>query len=119
MSTTMNTTWGGLTQGCYEAYVIDDNGCELADTICIGCLGIDIVELNLDLYPNPSDGSFTIESDYNGLAQINIYNLAGALVYTDQLNSNKQVISLDFNAGVYNIILETTTGISRKKLIIE
>ena len=120
MNVSMNTTWGGLAAGCYEGKVVDANGCELIDTICIGCLSFIEPAINWELYPNPSNGSFTLVSDHNGIAQLKVYNMAGSIVYSETMSQSKVNIELtNAEAGIYWIILETAEGIARRKVVIE
>jgi hypothetical protein len=76
-----------------------------------------IATLNDDikLYPNPSfDGNFTIESNFNGAAEIEIYNLLGVKVQTINMNlfsgKNSIQINKELPKGEYLMLLKGVIG---------
>lgn len=74
--------------------------------------------LNLDfnIYPNPSKGIFNI--DFKESARIDIYDINGKLVYqADKIDNNE--ISLELQRGLYFIMLKNDFGGSVKKVLIE
>lgn len=86
------------------------------DTINFGCnspsapiiLGVDdpaIAELNIDLYPNPSTGAFTLNlpDNLNQTATIELFDLMGKQVWTTNLQAGNNQLQLDqkLSAGVY------------------
>lgn len=119
MSTSMSTTLGGLGAGCYEGQVTDNNGCTLTDTICVGCLTLPEPEIKWEIYPNPSEGDFVVNSDHNGSAKLKVYSSAGSLIYEEDINHSSTTISLDdVRPGVYWILFETSEGTARRKIIL-
>jgi hypothetical protein len=72
----------------------------------------------INLYPNPSNGNVTIESDIKSLRELSIevYNETGMLVLNMELNSNK--LRLDLPNGMYFIKLIDDSKIYLKKLMI-
>ncbi|MEO7975695.1 T9SS type A sorting domain-containing protein [Flavobacterium sp.] len=85
-------------------------------------LGVDDFSLKTSsIYPNPSNGNFTIETK-TGLDQINVYSLIGTLVETIDLKdtSNTVEVSLkNLQSGVYLVQLKNEKDKSWKKIIIE
>lgn len=82
-------------------------------------LGLNEIENNLlKIYPNPTNGTFTISSEENLLgAQIIITNLSGRIVYKeDNLSSNSFNISLNEPTGIYFVNIVTPNGVFTKKI---
>lgn len=75
------------------------------------CLGVGInkelttvEEAYLSIYPNPTNGIFTIEysSNKSQKQELLIYNMQGSLVYSNTITSSKQVVDLSaFKSGIY------------------
>lgn len=72
------------------------------------------------LYPNPSNGSFVIQSEDLNNAVISVYSLTGELVYTKQWSGdfNKLDVNLNLSPGVFLLQLNSANTEIRKKLII-
>lgn len=65
----------------------------------------DLKKMNFIVYPNPSNGEFAVHGTRNLLNEtIYIYDNTGKLLFTQQLNSLTQMVSLtDFPSGIYLI----------------
>ena len=71
------------------------------------------------LYPNPSSGTFTIESSEKKYELI-ISNVFGEKIYSSQISLEKPVIDLIIEpSGIYFIQLKTSKGTANKKIIIQ
>ena len=70
-------------------------------------VGIDeLNELGVNIYPNPSTGMFTIETD-GKTTNLQVYAMDGRLITQQQLNNQLEQISLEHvTPGMYMIILE-------------
>ncbi len=83
----------------------------------------DEIKVNtLNIYPNPTDGYFTINSeDFDHSSQIKIINVNGSLVWqSNKLKSIKnQGLNLNLYPGIYFVMLETVNGIASKKLLVQ
>jgi Secretion system C-terminal sorting domain len=81
------------------------------------------IEVNgLSIYPNPSAGLLTIRSNKHKLENINVYNLLGELVNSQQrIGSNAISIDLSQEAkGIYFIRTEDEyKNISTKKIVVQ
>lgn len=60
------------------------------------------------IYPNPSDGMFYIENDIKAEAQIEVYDMAGSLIFQKSYPNNLIDIDLsDFSNGLYLVKLNS------------
>jgi len=72
---------------------------------------------NISIYPNPSNGVFTI-SGIEVNASINIYNAIGELVKSIQSTDNNTTVDLsDYSNGIYFIKIKNNKGEAIQKLI--
>lgn len=85
-------------------------------------LGVDDFSLKASsIYPNPSNGNFTIETK-TGLDQINIYSLIGTLVETIDIKDSSNTVEVSLKklqSGIYLVELKNENDKSWKKIIIE
>lgn len=103
----------------------DNNGCTNSATASITvsiCTGIDqVLENSIVVSPNPSNGNFEIDfgSASNAYA-MEVYNVAGQLVYSSAINEVKQHISLiNVPSAYYLLAIKTAAGPVYKKLLVE
>lgn len=84
----------------------------------------DIVSENqINLYPNPNNGSFTITMDNaiftDDKKSIEIINSIGQTVYTSTMQTNeKQIIIDNLQTGIYLLNVQTDKGIYSKKFTV-
>ena len=77
---------------------------------------------NWKLYPNPSQGSFTIETAIEGEYSISIYAITGSLIATQKANESTVNFSSEEISpakGVYTIIVEQNNLRVQKRLVIK
>ena len=77
-------------------------------------------ELNFDLYPNPSDGSFSasFEGISNNVA-ISIHDIAGREVkFRSEENSSKIDIQMDYMPGVYFVTVTQSNSSATRKIVV-
>jgi len=76
---------------------------------------------NISIYPNPSNGLFTIKSNFEGSVTYEITDILGKQIYkTDKLIKGENTIDASsFNKGVYLIKFEYNNGRYVQKLIID
>ena len=117
------------TSGNYTVKVTDSNGCtSLPSTpYSYGISGIeeenDVNSINV--YPNPTNGTFMIEADIkqSDKPMIVLYNLIGETVKTIEYSTaangvyKKEVNVKELPSGVYFLSLRTSQGVSMKKII--
>jgi hypothetical protein len=84
-------------------------------------LGVEDFSLNASsVYPNPSNGTFTVSSKTN-LTEINVYSQTGALVKTIKVEDSSEkaeVVVNGLQSGVYLIELKNDSDKSWKKVIV-
>jgi subtilisin family serine protease len=80
---------------------------------------LDAINLDISLYPNPSNGSFTLINNANqNLFKIEIFDLNGKIIYYSEPNSSKEVIELSKNQkGIYFVKCYDNKGIQILKFI--
>jgi hypothetical protein len=77
---------------------------------------------NLSLYPNPTQGNFSISGmDLGQAGELEIYNMIGQQVYKKSVSgqSNLEVTDFNANTGIYLVKLTTNQGERTFKLIKE
>ncbi len=71
----------------------------------------------LNIYPNPSNGSFTIESKES--TALKIFDMNGRIVYTSSLAKGKNEIQTKLSSGVYIVTSESNGKTVSEKLIVK
>jgi len=90
------------------------------DSVAIIAVGIDdaFITENINLYPNPNNGSFIIELIDIENTIIEVYNIAGQLILRKSLVENTTKIDLTKHSkGMYFVKLETENKTTIKKII--
>lgn len=118
--TSIDFAWARHGSASYTlAYHGNGRGYQLNKTFTT--LGVEDFSLNASsVYPNPSNGTFTISSKTN-LTEINVYSQTGVLVKTikaEDRSEKTEVIVNGLQAGVYLIELKNDAEKSWKKVIV-
>lgn len=77
---------------------------------------------NITLYPNPSNGKFTVNlssiSDEN--VALTVYDVLGKVVYISSLSEKNNILDLGFlESGVYEVVLKSDENLVVKKVILK
>lgn len=103
------------------AVVIDDNGCiDTSDCFIVDFTGLsDLENAGISIYPNPSEGLFTIES-VQSLESVQILDIKGRLVYeATSLNASSLNINIsNENAGIYYVRMSGAFGTISEKVVL-
>lgn len=120
-------TQSGLTPGnTYYIRVYDFNFGMPATTtfdICVIDPTTNIKEIELEdsfnIYPNPANYYITIEVNNKELSTVNIYDLMGKQLISENFNNQIKINTSDLTKGMYILKVETNNQLSERKIIIE
>jgi hypothetical protein len=108
----------------YTVSGTNGNGCVNTTTVSVDAqtcsTGIDGSNntMQVMVYPNPSNGSFSIATSISENTTLVIYNSIGQLVYMQQLSKSVETINTNLDNGMYTIKLQNTQGVSTQHIII-
>lgn len=97
-----------LASGDYAVIITDGDCSDTSDCVTLSDVGyIDLSNVNISVYPNPTEGTFTIElADFSSSVKIEILNTLGKVVYTNILTSPKTMLDInEFANGIYLVRL--------------
>ncbi|HEX7415234.1 MAG TPA: T9SS type A sorting domain-containing protein [Bacteroidia bacterium] len=72
----------------------------------------------INIYPNPNNGSFVIEPSNNTKQTMQVYDVNGKIVLSQTINGKTTIDASSLNEGVYNISLISNEGVVNKRLVI-
>ena len=86
-----------------------------------GSVNVSELEKNIfNIFPNPTNGIFTIELDIAKKYDLNIHNVLGQSVYSRTTNSTNTKIDLsNFDKGIYTVELKDKNNIYTEKIVLE
>ncbi len=109
--------------GIYTVVVNGDCGSVTSEGAVLAVVTTDLNTLNelgIKLYPNPTDGNFTIAfnkitDEYN----VSIVDATGKVVYTNTLNDRDNRMSLNLPAGIYTVKVYNATSSHIIKMVVK
>jgi hypothetical protein len=112
------TAYTVSSSGIYAVIISNSSCVDTSQCVSVNLVGINEVRLNekLNLYPNPSDGKFRIETDLN-YSSIIIKNNLGQIVMQFNIISTDVIDLSNLSVGVYFVAFETKEGTIIKKII--
>jgi len=92
----------------------NSNGCAIATGIN------QITDLNnqVNIYPNPTNNNFTIETNSTEKQTLQLFDVNGKLVLTQTINGKTNIDGSNLAEGVYNLSLTNYNGVVNKRLVI-
>ena len=111
-----------LSPGIYNAVATDEIGCSVSYEFIVDFMTAleDINRIMANIYPNPAQSFFIIESDTELASEPELYNVSGQMIDSNiELNSgNYKFDTNHLSNGVYYIKLVSKSDIVLKKIII-
>ncbi|MES2514543.1 MAG: T9SS type A sorting domain-containing protein [Bacteroidota bacterium] len=119
------TTWARPHQIKNTAYIyFDFNAPIVTNTTLNSILDIStgiqtLEESNLSIYPNPTNGFFTIELSTKAKQLVQLFDIAGNVVLSQTIENGSATIDAShLAAGIYNINIKGENSVTNKKLVI-
>lgn len=113
----------GIGLGNFNMVITDENGCIYPYSFTItDCVSIDEMEMaSLNVFPNPSNGSFTINHDVLKNASWSLYDISGKLLHSERIasGSTSTLVNVTVPAGVYSLRIIAEDMQLQKSLIVE
>ncbi|MHB8259923.1 MAG: T9SS type A sorting domain-containing protein [Bacteroidia bacterium] len=74
--------------------------------------------IETNIYPNPNNGSFVIETNAATKQTVQVYDVNGKIVLSQTINGKSTIDASSLSEGMYNINIISNEGIVNKRLII-
>lgn len=72
----------------------------------------------VSIYPNPTNGQFTIETNSMEKQTVQVFDMNGRLVLSQNINGKTNIDAMVLNEGVYHLVIKTGNIVVNKKLVI-
>jgi len=119
ISVANESTYIPTANGNYSVTVTNEFGCESSAGTLVAPLSLnEVVMKSMSIYPNPNNGSFTIQHDLTS-PKITVYSLDGKVVFEGELMNKMTTMNLDLMAGTYLVELEENGLRGLKRIVIE
>jgi len=114
-------------EGVYDVSLLVWNDEKSTETVksnyitVLNCTGVHKIETPLfDIFPNPSNGNFTIELNQEiNRGSMRLINQVGEIIYQKNLRSGlRQQFNLPLINGIYVVEIKSAEGLSRQMLLI-
>lgn len=103
--------WKVQKEGCVSSAVEVEAKLDL-------CVGLDELNQQLTLYPNPNNGLFNILNSSDLIGVIEVFDLKGVLVSKLTLNNGRNTIN-GLSNGSYLVKISTTEGVVNKTIVVQ
>ena len=112
-------TFSPTENGSYACILFDGLCSDTTECIAIIDLGTEqLLFGSVQLFPNPSENSFTINIQQEGTIDLSIYNSQGQEVMNIPSYSGGELVKHSFVPGIYTVHIQTSNGFSRLKLLV-
>lgn len=78
----------------------------------------DIASL-VQVYPNPTNGTFSIKNEKLKLKNVEVYNLFGELIFQKAINAKQETLTLSEANGIYFLKITSDEGAVTKKIVVQ
>jgi hypothetical protein len=103
---------------CWDAGALSAGKYTAIEVVCLGTGLNEARENNLNIYPNPTRGELTLESNQKG--QVTLYSLQGKVLLQKNLENTAENLDLSaFGKGIYLLRFEGKEGRSYRKVVVE
>jgi len=113
----------GIGTGTFSMVITDDNACTYPYSFTItDCVGIQEMEMtSLNIFPNPSKGSFTINHDALQNASWSLFDISGKMIHSERIasGSTSTFVNLNIPSGVYSLRIISEDMQIQKSVVIE
>jgi hypothetical protein len=75
-------------------------------------------EAGITIYPNPNNGTFTIETNGQTKQTIQVYDINGKIVFSQSITGKTAIDATSLSEGVYNINITNSASVMNKRLVI-
>jgi hypothetical protein len=107
-----------LQNGNYQVEVFNSFGCSTFSSITtITTVGINEHTINGTIYPNPNNGTFTIEVNQNNVT-LSLYSSLGKLISTKYATESKIHTYKNLASGAYFLLLSDGLQVVYKKIVV-
>lgn len=117
------------TAGTYTAtysYTNSTTGCansaatNIVVSVCTGVDEVSVLDGKITVFPNPSNGVFTIQANIADAFDVTIYNNLGQVVLVKTALQGENNINLsEFGRGMYSVVIKVNNDYKTVKMIIE
>lgn len=110
---TPSYTYTDAITGCVNSATL-----EIAATECTGINKLDTKTVSINLYPNPNNGLFTIETNTIDEKAISVFDMSGRIIFSEI--SKDTTISMNLSEiakGLYYVSVKTNSGSSVIKVV--
>ncbi len=111
----------------YSVTVTDNNNCSSVAGLNVRlntCTGVNEQSSGLDglvsVYPNPSNGIFTVAMEFDGNKNLQVINALGQVLQElNTLNRDEKINILDLAKGIYFVQIKSDKGLGKYKVVFE
>ena len=111
--------------GNYNVAVHNENDCQISVGINVGSVGFNefSADNSIALYPNPVSNELLVSGNWKsetGKVKINILNVLGQIIYTEEINGKQAIINCKrFASGMYFLQLKAENRTVTKRFVKE
>jgi hypothetical protein len=115
-------TFNVISNNTYSVKITGANGCSaMSNSIVITNVGINDIagNVSMKIYPDPSEGIFTLETDAITSAHYEIVDQLGRVVQSRNIGSEKTLIDMSAqNSGIYYLTVKNAQGERTMRFVI-